>query len=180
MAGPATRSRFVVPLIVALVVIGVTWGSGLAAGVADVAPIDVAPGVTVRAPSGWSASAAALPSPWRGVRLTRGPDAITAAGAQGVAGSPVDVLDAYARQVIGAGIRSPVFGEVGTLSLPSGRQAATVGYLGTSPNGTPVEGVAIALLGGPGGVVVDAVAPKGDLGAIADDLRAVLASAEVA
>ncbi|HYJ60720.1 MAG TPA: hypothetical protein VE032_04565 [Actinomycetota bacterium] len=179
MGEPATRARFVAPLVVALVVVAITWGSGLTVGGAAGAPIDVAAGVRVRTPAGWTASPAPLPAPWQGVRFTRGPDTLTAAAAAGLAGSPVDVLDAYARQVIDPTIRSAVFGEVGTVTVASGRQAATVGYVGTSPEGIPVEGVAVALLGGPGGVVVDGVAPKGDLGAIADDLRGLVASVEV-
>jgi len=174
------RAGIVVPLAVAIVVVAVTWGSGWTVTGAAATPIDVATGLSVRSPDGWSATTAALPPPWRGVRLVRGPDVVTVAGADEVGGSPVDVLDAYVEQVLRAQLRVSVLSEMGSITLPSGRQAVTVGYLGTSFEGIPLEGLAIAFLGGPGGVVFDAVAPKGELGAIADDLRSLVESAEVA
>ena len=179
MGETATRARFVAPLVVALVVVAITWGSGLTVGGAAGAPIDVAAGVRVRTPAGWTASPAPLPAPWQGIRFTRGPDTLTAAAAAGIAGSPVDVLDAYApsghrRHDPVAGVRRGRHGHGGL--GPPGRDGRLRRYLA---RGIPVEGVAMALLGGPGGVVVDGVAPKGDLGAIADDLRSLVASVEV-
>jgi hypothetical protein len=180
MTATRPRAGIVAPLAVAVVVVAVTWGSGWTVTGAAAAPIDVASGLSVRTPEGWSATTAALPPPWRGVRLVRGPEVVTVAGADGVGGSPVDVLDAYVQEVLPAQVQVSVFGEVGSITLPSGRQAVTFGYLGTSSEGIPLEGLAIAFLGGPGGVVFDAVAPKGELGAIADDLRSLVGSAEVA
>lgn len=173
-------SKLLGPLIVTAVVVAVTWGSGPLARPLEAGSVAVAPGVAVTPPDGWEVAAADLVAPWQGTRLLRGPASVTVASVDGLAGSSADVLDAYARTQLPSHVDGAVAGDAGTVTLPSGRQALTLGYVGRAPDGTPVEGLLIATIRPGGGVVFDVAAPHGALVDVADDVHAIIGSAAIA
>lgn len=175
-----TRSRFAGPVAVAVVIGMVTWGSGLWAGGSGDEAIEVGPGLSVTPPPGWVTSTS-TPEPfgWQGVAFTDGASSLRAVDAIGASGSSAGVLDAYVEAALAGRVEGVVLGQPGTLSLPNGRQAIAVGYVGTSPSGLPVEGLLVATLRDGGAVVFDVTTPQGSLVDVAADVRAAIGSAVI-
>jgi hypothetical protein len=167
-------------LAVAAVVVIVAWGSRLAPDATVPGPIAVGPALSVTPPAGWTAAPVSIPAPWRAVRLSGAGADVTAADIDGVAGSPADVMEAYASTVVPGQTRDVVYGAPGIVGLASGRQAVTRSYVGVAADGTPVEGILVAILRDGGGVVFDASAPVGELAPAAGQIRETVDRAVIA
>jgi hypothetical protein len=176
------RPRWLPALVVLAVVVLLASGVLLGPRVAEAgaaAPIEVGDAVRVQPEDGWSAATLSSPGGTRAIRLTRGTGSLTVLAVEPFEGSPSQLLDAYANQILPASVRSSVFGAPEQVLLRSGARAETVGYLGHAVDGTPVEGVLVAVAGTADGVVFDARAPQGELAASIDDVRSMIATAEV-
>jgi hypothetical protein len=178
----ADRPRWIAASIVLAVVLALALGAVLGPRIAEAdgaGAIQVGSAAVIQPADGWSAATVASPPGTDAVRLTRGSGSLTALAVEPFGGSPAQLLDAYATGVLPASVHGPMFGRPDQVVLRSGARAETVGYLAHAADGTPVEGVLVAVVGPTDGVVFDARAPQGQLGAAIDDVRSMIGGAEV-
>ncbi len=187
---PAVRvrreHRWVPPLIVFLILVVVVFGGYFVAGALSGPagpPVEVGSSVAISPLSGWTATPLE-PSPVTGVpaeRVSRGTGTLDVL-APIPAADPVDLLQRYVRNVLEPHSEQlRVSEDIQTRTLPSGATAARVRYDGMFVNvPTRIEGEVTAVVGPGGtGVIFDGWGPEGLFGYALQDIRQMVAGAEI-
>jgi hypothetical protein len=177
-------------LVVLLIILFVTFGGFLLAGKPGLAgeeitgggepgpPVTVVEGVTIHPAPGWSLTDR-LTEP-QGVRLISGTGNLLVLVSP-VGGGPEGQLLAYIEQVLEPEATQLSVTPVQPITIPSGNVAAVASYVGAFQGASsPLEGEVVAVVGASGtAVVFDGWAQEGQFGAARDDVRAMVAGAEV-
>jgi hypothetical protein len=143
------------------------------------APFDVTPALRIHPEPGWEREDAAVGPGAATVLLARGTAVLQASARAGAPASPFEVWEAYRDEALGATFEELTLGRPEEARI-SGAPAVEVGYVGTTASGVTVEGVVVATVTPSGaGVIFEAAAPIGDLAWAADDIVAMLGSAEL-
>jgi hypothetical protein len=143
------------------------------------------PGIVVVQPrQGWTADAGARvdDGALHEVLLVRGTAHLLLVGIDGYGGSASDLARDYVERVLRARFAQLSVGQVdGPVALRSGVPALQFGYVGVTEGGVSVEGAVTAAVVGSGrdGAVLDGFGPEGDLAWAVEDIRAMVAGAEV-
>ncbi len=189
-AAPAARvpheRRWLPALIVLIVLVAVVFGGYFVAGMLSVPagpPVIVGSSVAVSPLSGWTATPLE-PSPVTGVpaeRLSRGTGTLDVL-APIPSSDPADLLKRYVSNVLEPDSEQlRVSEDIQTRALPSGDTAARVRYDGMFTNvPTRIEGELTAVVSPDGtGVIFDGWGPEGLFGYALQDIRQMVAGAEV-
>jgi hypothetical protein len=176
---------------VLVIILFVTFGGFLLAGEPGLAgeeftgggepgqPVTVSEGVVIHPASGWSV--ADRPTEPPGLRLVSGTGNLLVLVSP-VAGGPEEQLQAYVEQVLEPEATQLSVSAVQPISIPSGNAAALISYVGAFQGvSSPLEGEVVAVIGASGtAVVLDGWAQEGQFVAARDDVRAMVAGAEIA
>lgn len=142
-------------------------------------PIELGPDVTIHVPPGWSAERVLGQPP--SLRLSNGIGQVYAAVSP-VAGDPGQQLQAYLDEVLRPQATQISTSPAKAIGLPSGDPASSFAYLGSFEGvSAPLEGEVVAVVA-PSGVslIVDGWAPEGQFVSVQQDVRSIVADAEVA
>lgn len=142
-------------------------------------PIDLAPGVTIHVPAGWSVERPEGETP--SLRLSNGIGQMYVAVSP-VGGDPLQQLETYLTEVLEPQASQISTSQAEAIDLPSGQPAAYFAYLGSFQGvNAPLEGEVAAVVAPSGTVlVVDGWAPEGQFVSVQQDVQATVVSAEVA
>jgi hypothetical protein len=142
-------------------------------------PIELAPGVTIHVPPGWSAERPEGEPP--SLRLSNGIGQMYVAVSP-VSGDPLLHLDAYLTEVLEPQASQISTSPAESIELPSGHPAAFFAYVGSFQGvNAPLEGEVAAVVAPSGtALVVDGWAPEGQFVSVQEDFRTTVSSAEVA
>jgi hypothetical protein len=142
-------------------------------------PIELVPGVIIHPPQGWSVTRPEGQPP--SLRLANGIAQMYIAVSP-VAGDPVRQLDTYLNDVLVPQASQISTSPAQSIDLPSGHPAAYFAYLGSFQGvNAPLEGEVAAVVAPSGtALVIDGWAPEGQFVSVQQDVRAAVATAEVA
>lgn len=171
--------RWLPALAVLGVIVFVTGGSQVV-GSAIVGPagpaFDVGGIVTVMPEPGWGVVSVSEELETTQVLWRRGAAALLVVAIPRVDASAQDLARGYADDALSGRFAQLTIGD----SDAEGSERVSFGYVGVTDDGIAVEGVVVVVVEAAGdGVVFDGFAPKGSLGAAIEDLRRMVASAEV-
>jgi len=176
---PAVRRWVPVLIVVALIGLVVGGAQVLSAAVtaADVAAVHVGTAVQIQPRSGWEVlSVTAAPA---SARVHRGPVVLTVLAMAPEPSGPGVLADRYVEEQLGRGVSQLAVATQDATMLDNGVPAVRFAYVGITPDGRSIEGVVVAATTDHAAVVFDASAPKGELAAVADDLRAMVEHAVI-
>jgi hypothetical protein len=142
-------------------------------------PIDLAPGVVIHVPPGWSVERPEGDPP--SVRLSNGIGQMYIAVSP-VSGDPLQHLNVYLTEVLEPQASQISTSQAESIDHPSGDAAAYFAYLGSFQGvNAPLEGEVAAVVA-PGGtaLIVDGWAPEGQFVSVQQDVRSTVLSSEVA
>lgn len=178
-------------MVVLAIILFVTFGGFLLAGEPGLAgeeltrrgsdpgpPVTVSEGVVIRPAAGWSVADQITDPPF--VRLVSGTGNMVVLVSL-VASGPEEQVQTYVDQVLEPQATQLSVSPIQPISIPSGNTAALVSYVGTFQGvSAPLEGEVVAIVG-PSGTAVwfDGWAPEGQFVAARDDVRGMVAGAEV-
>lgn len=178
-------------MVVLVIILFVAFGGFLLAGEPGLAgeeltggegepgqPIVVSEGVVIQPAAGWSV--ADRPTEPPGVRLVSGTGNLLVLVSP-VAGEPEAQIQAYVEQVLEPEATQLSVTPVQPITIPSGNAAVLVSYIGAFQGvSSPLEGEVVAVVGASGtAMLFDGWAQEGQFGAARDDVRSMVAGAEV-
>lgn len=182
-APPLRERRWIPPLVVAAVIVGVVAGGYVVAdalGESSRGATTVSASVTVTPLAGWELAERFGDPP--GARFTRGSASLDVASIS-FAGSNEDLLAAYVQEVLEPDADQLQVSEtVETVTLDGGLTGSRIAYVGTFGDvQAPIEGEVTAVVSPSGvGVVFDGWAPSGQLQYATSDIRTMVRTAEIA
>ena len=180
---PLQERRWIPPLLVAVVIVGVVAGGYVVAdalGEPSGGATTVSASVTVTPLPGWELAERFGDPP--GARFTRGSASLDVASIA-FAGSDVDLLAAYLQEVLEPDAEQLQVSEtVEPVALAGGLTGSRIAYVGTFGDvQAPIEGEVTAVVSPSGvGVVFDGWAPSGQLQYATSDIRTMVRTAEIA
>ena len=165
-----------VVIVVGIIAIVVGGGQVLARAVAPaVGGVVHAGAVEVQPWPGWDVESVTTAT----ARLHRGPVVLDIVASGPDATGPASIAVRYVEERLRPMLAQLVPTAPELVVLPSGATAARIGYVGLTPDGLPIEGVVTALAGPGSSAVFDAVAPRGELIGVAEDVQAMIDEAVV-
>lgn len=190
----ARPARRWIPVGLVLVVIGVAVLGGFvtaaALPVAEPRLVSVGGAIAVRPLDGWTlvrrdearlptSSGASLDVAF--AQLSGGSGALDVLAIRGLDARPDRAAAVYVDAVLRAQLERPSVSDLRPVVLRSGRSAVRFGYIGVEPtSGDAIEGIVTVAVGGSGVVAVfDGWGSEGQLELIAEELDAMIGSAEV-
>jgi hypothetical protein len=183
LPAPPPRERAVLPLVALIAVLGAVVFGGYVVSDAIASPgggpVDVGAIVRIHPPPGWAVAKRSTDPP--SVRLSRGNGTLDVLAGR-FSGSPEDLLRIYVTRNLEPQAQQLSVSRPEQVRLASGLTGLRVSYVGTFGGvGTPIEGEVTAAVSSSGdGVIFDGWAPSGSLGAVLDDIEAMVDGAEVA
>jgi hypothetical protein len=178
--GPRAMTGRWAPLIVVVTVIALIVGGAqvLARAVNGTASDTVHVGdVDLRPRPGWDVESVTT-SPAT-ARLHRGAVVLDVLASGADATGPASIAVRYVEQQLRPRLPQVLPASPEFVVLGDGAPAARVAYIGVTSDGLPIEGVVTAVAGSTSSAVFDAVAPRGELIGVAEDVQAMIEGAVV-
>jgi hypothetical protein len=177
-ATPAQEWRWLpvlaVVVAIAMVVGGAKVGASLVTGT-SATPLRVG-GLEMQPRPGWDVVWATDST----AALHRGPVILGVSSSGPEPDGPAAVAERYVDLVLGSRLVQLAVADPAPTALNDGTPAVRFGYVGVTADGQAVEGVVVVATGVRTSAVFDAAAPKGELAAVAGDLRVMVDGARVA
>jgi len=165
-----------VAIVVGIIAIVVGGGQVLARAVTPAAGGVLHVGaVQIQPRPGWDVESVTAAT----ARLHRGPVVLDVVASGPDATGPASIAVRYVEERLRPMLPQLLPTSPELVELPSGATAARIGYVGLTPDGLPIEGVVTAVSGPSSSAVFDAVAPRGELIGVVDDVQAMIDGAVV-